>query len=93
MRVFVIATVAVLALAGCASDYQTRRTSEGALLGAAGGAIVGGLVTGNVKGAAAGAAIGGAGGAIIGAVASRPGYCYARDEFGQQIIVRCPPQY
>ena len=32
-------------------------------------------------------------GAIIGAVTDRPGYCYARDQYGQTVVVQCPPGY
>ena len=32
-------------------------------------------------------------GAIIGALTDRPGYCYARDQYGQTVIIECPPGY
>lgn len=89
MRTLIFASALALAVAGCNSTQQNR-AAEGALLGAAGGAIVGGVATGTVKGAAVGAGVGAAGGAIIGAVASRPGYCYARNQYGERIVVRCP---
>ena len=34
-----------------------------------------------------------AAGAILGRVTDRPGYCYARDQYGQTIVVQCPPGY
>lgn len=90
---FLTIPVLALSLGACASPVQQQRTAEGALLGGAAGAAVGALTEGTVEGAAAGAAIGAAGGAIIGAVASRPGYCYARDQYGNRIVVECPPGY
>jgi hypothetical protein len=91
IRKFALAGAAALALTACTAHEQ--RVATGAGLGAAGGAIVGAAVTGNVEGALVGAAIGGASGAIIGAVTDRPGYCYARDQFGRTIVVECPPGY
>jgi hypothetical protein len=40
-----------------------------------------------------GAAAGAAAGAIIGHVTDRPGYCYARDQYGRTVVVECPPGY
>jgi hypothetical protein len=91
MRKVVLAGAAALALVGCTQHEQ--RVATGAGLGAAGGAIVGAAATGSVEGALVGAAIGGAAGAIIGHVTDRPGYCYARDQYGQTIVVECPPGY
>ena len=87
-----IAGVALLALAACNHTPQSGALT-GAAVGAGAGAVVGGIATGTGTGAAVGAAVGGASGAIIGAVASRPGYCYAHDQYGNRIIVECPPGY
>lgn len=86
-----IAGIAALALAAC--TQQEQRIGTGAGLGAGAGAIAGALITGDAEGALLGAAAGGAAGAIIGAVTDRPGYCYARDQYGQTVIIECPPGY
>lgn len=90
-RKIALASVAALTLASCTAHEQ--RVGTGAGLGAATGAIVGAVVTGDAGGALAGAAVGGAAGAIVGAVTDRPGYCYARDQYGRTIVVRCPDGY
>ena len=87
-----IAGVALLTLAACNHTPQSGALT-GAAIGAGAGAVVGGVATGTGTGAAIGAAVGGASGAIIGAVASRPGYCYAHDQYGNRVIVECPPGY
>lgn len=91
MRKIVLTAVAALSLAACTAREQ--RVATGAGLGAGAGAIAGAAITGDVEGALVGAAVGGATGAIIGAVTDRPGYCYARDQYGQTIVVECPPGY
>ena len=62
-------------------------------LGAGAGAITGALITGDTEGALLGAAAGAAAGAIIGHVTDRPGYCYARDQYGQTVVIQCPQGY
>ena len=62
-------------------------------LGAGAGAITGALITGDAEGALLGAAAGAAAGAIIGHVTDRPGYCYARDQYGQTVVIECPQGY
>ena len=81
-------TVAALSLAAC-----TQREVTGGAIGAASGAAIGAVATGDLEGALIGGAIGAAAGAIIGRVTERPGYCYARDQYGQTIVVQCPPGY
>ena len=89
-----------LALVSC------TRTEKNVTLGAATGAIVGGVVTGRASGVVAGAVIGGvlgnnvrsaalgaAIGGVLGAVASQPGQCYYKDEYGRKFIDDCPPDY
>ena len=85
MRKFMLAAVAVGALAatGCTTAEQTG------VGGAAVGAAIGGVATGRVEGALAGAAIGGAAGYLIGRSADRPGYCRYRDQRGQIYEARC----
>jgi hypothetical protein len=90
-RKVVLAAAAALSLAAC-TQHEQRVVGTGAV-GAAAGAIIGGATTGTGQGAAIGAAIGGATGALLGHVTDRPGQCYARDQYGQTIIVRCPPGY
>jgi hypothetical protein len=90
-RKVVLAAAAALSLAACTQHEQ--RVVGGAGVGAAAGAIIGGAATGTAEGALVGAAIGGASGAIIGHVTDRPGYCYARDQYGQTIVVECPRGY
>lgn len=81
----------LLALTACNTTQQERSTLAGAGIGAGAGAVAGAIATGTPSGAAVGAAIGGVTGAIIGSVVGRPGYCYARDKYGNRIIVQCPP--
>lgn len=81
----------LLALTACNATQQERSTLAGAGIGAGAGAVAGAIATGTPQGAVVGAAIGGATGAIIGAVVGRPGYCHARDQFGNQVVVQCPP--
>lgn len=83
--------VAALGLAACTT--QERNIGTGAAVGGGVGAAVGAVATGTPEGALVGAAIGAGTGAIIGAVAERPGYCYARDQYGQTIVVECPRGY
>ena len=75
--------LAALTLASC------TQTERGATLGAATGAVIGGVLGNNVRSAAIGAAIGG----VLGAVASQPGQCYYKDEYGRKFIDDCPPEY
>lgn len=86
-----LAGAAALTIAACTAHDQ--RVATGAGLGAGAGAIAGAAITGDVEGALLGAAAGGAAGAIIGAVTDRPGYCYARDQYGRTVVVECPPGY
>ncbi|MCT8972111.1 MULTISPECIES: hypothetical protein [Microbaculum] len=80
-------------LAACQTTPQERGALTGGAIGAGTGAVAGAIIGGSASSAAVGAAIGGATGAIIGAVANRPGYCYARDRYGNRIVVECPPGY
>ena len=91
LRKIAIAGVAALTLAACTAREQ--RIGTGAGLGAGAGAIAGAVIGGDAESALLGAAAGGAAGAIIGAVTDRPGYCYARDQYGQTVVVECPPGY
>jgi len=93
MRKMLIAGVAALSLAGCTA--QERAAGTGAAIGGVGGAIVGAAASGGKAGATlAGAAIGATAGALVGAVgASRPGYCYYRDSYGERYVDRCPEGY
>ena len=89
IRKMAIVSVAALSLSAC-----TDREITGAALGGAGGAAVGAIATGgDLEGAVIGGVIGAAAGAIIGRVTERPGYCYARDQYGQTVVVQCPPGY
>lgn len=85
MRKLLIAGFATLGLTACETPQQT-----GALIGGGAGAAIGAAATDSVGGAVVGGIAGAAVGAIIGHVADRPGYCYARDQYGQTIVVRCP---
>ncbi len=91
VRKIALAGVAALSLAACTAHEQ--RVGTGAGLGAGAGAIAGAAITGDVEGALLGAAAGAAAGAIIGHVTDRPGYCYARDQYGQTVVVQCPQGY
>lgn len=82
-----------LLVAGCQTTPQERGALTGGAIGAGTGAVVGAIAGGSAGSALAGAAIGGAAGAIIGAVANRPGYCYAYDNYGNRVVVQCPPGY
>jgi len=90
-RKLALAGAAALSLAACTAHEQ--RVATGAGLGAGAGAIAGAAITGDVEGALAGAAVGAAAGAVIGHVTDRPGYCYARDQYGRTIVIECPPGY
>jgi hypothetical protein len=86
--------VVVLSLSLLTACNSTQRGAlAGGAIGAGTGAVVGAIASGTPEGALVGAAIGGAAGSIIGAVANRPGYCYAYDQYGNQVIVECPPGY
>ncbi len=89
LPVVLVSTMTVLA--ACQTTPQQRGALTGGAIGAGTGAVAGAIIGGTPSSAAAGAAIGGAAGAIIGAVANRPGYCYARDRYGNRIVVECPP--
>jgi hypothetical protein len=81
----VLAAVAVVGAAGCASDSQaSKQAGQGATLGAVGGAVAGavgsllwggnvveGAVKGSVTGAASGAAVGGVAGAMSDSAAKK----------------------
>jgi hypothetical protein len=84
MRKLLIAGVAALGLTACETREQT-----GALIGGGAGAAIGAAATDSVGGAVVGGIAGAAAGAIIGHVTDRPGYCYARNQYGETIIVRC----
>lgn len=91
VRQMTLVMLLALLVAGChTTSMQRQRAIEGAAIGTVAGAIIGGVTTGNPKGVAAGAAIGAAGGAIVAAVASRPGYCWARNSRGERYLVHCP---
>lgn len=96
MRKFVVAAVALLALAGCTTgSAQGDRALVGGGVGAATGALIGGLATGTGTGAAVGAAIGGATGAVVGAATTPQCQVYNRrgrplfDEYGNPITRPC----
>ena len=91
LKKIALASVVALTLAACTAREQ--RMATGGALGAGAGAITGALITGDTEGALLGAAAGGAAGAIIGAVTDRPGYCYARDQHGQTVVIQCPQGY
>ena len=91
LKKIALAGAAALTLMACTAREQ--RIGTGAGLGAGAGAITGALITGDTEGALLGAAAGAAAGAIIGAVTDRPGYCYARDQYGQTVVIECPPGY
>ncbi len=78
-----------LSVAGCTMTEQ--RAGAGAAIGGAAGAAIGAATTGRAGGALAGAAIGAGTGAIVGAAtaAPGPGYCEARDAYGQRVWIRC----
>ena len=80
--VFPIVASAVMALAGCSSNYA----AEGALGGAAAGAAYGAVAD---KDVAKSAAIGAAAGGVIGAIIKKDGRCYQRDANGYEYEVRC----
>ena len=84
MRKLLIAGCAALGLTACETPQQT-----GALIGGTTGAAIGAVAAESVGGALVGGIAGAAVGAIIGHVVDRPGYCYARDQYGQTIVVRC----
>jgi hypothetical protein len=86
-----LAGAAALTLAACTA--HENRVATGGALGAGAGAITGALITGKTEGALLGAAAGGIAGAIIGHVTDRPGYCYARDQYGQTVVIQCPQGY
>ncbi|HWT31390.1 MAG TPA: glycine zipper domain-containing protein [Propylenella sp.] len=90
-RKIALAGAAALSLAACTQHEQ--RVGTGAALGAGAGAVIGAVTTGDAEGALVGAAIGGATGAILGHVTGQPGRCYTRDQYGQTIIIDCPPGY
>jgi hypothetical protein len=85
IRKIAIIGVAALSLAAC-----TQREVTGGVLGGAAGAAIGAAVGGDLEGAVIGGAIGAAAGTILGRVTERPGYCYARDQYGQTVVVQCP---
>lgn len=80
-----------LSLLTACNTAQERGALTGGAIGAGTGAVVGAIASGTPEGALVGAAIGGTAGAIIGAVANRPGYCYAYDNYGNRVVVQCPP--
>ena len=88
-----IALVSALALVLAACTAHEQRVGTGAGLGAGAGAIAGAIIGGDTESALLGAAAGAAAGAIIGHVTDRPGYCYARDQHGQTVIIECPQGY
>ncbi|MEJ8572750.1 YMGG-like glycine zipper-containing protein [Microbaculum marinum] len=85
-----VVLVSLSLLTACNTQQQQGALAGGAI-GAGTGAVVGAIAGGSVEGALVGAAVGGAAGSIIGAVANRPGYCYAYDNYGNRIVVECPP--
>jgi hypothetical protein len=89
IRKIAITGIAALSLVAC-----TQREVTGGAIGGATGAAVGAIATGgDLEGAVIGGAIGAVAGAVIGRVTERPGYCYARDQYGQTVVVQCPPGY
>jgi len=72
---------ASLIMSGCAST-GTSKTTDGALIGAAGGALIGQAIGHNTGSTLAGAAIGGLAGAAIGHNEEKKDRRYYRDERG-----------
>ena len=88
MKKIVAVGLISLSIAGCTMTEQ--RAATGAVVGGAAGAAIGAAATGRASGALAGAAIGAGTGAIVGgATAPGPGYCEARDAYGQRVWIRC----
>ena len=86
-RIFAVGLIS-LSVAGCTMTEQ--RAATGAAVGGAAGAAIGAATTGRASGALAGAAVGAGAGAIVGAAtAPGPGYCEARDAYGQRVWIRC----
>ena len=88
MRVFIMAALVAVMLAGCAAmPDRDRNTLIGAGAGAGVGALVG-SASGNPAGTLAGAAIGGATGAVVGYLVMPEG-CYFRNKRGEIWQVPC----
>ncbi len=90
LAVVAMSLASLMLLSACNSQQQ-RGALTGGAIGAGTGAVVGAIAGGSVEGALVGAAVGGAAGSIIGAVANRPGYCHAYDQYGNRVVVECPP--
>ncbi|WP_294954999.1 glycine zipper domain-containing protein [Sulfurovum sp.] len=80
------AGASMIALTGCAST-GTSKTTDGALIGAAGGALLGQAVGHNTGSTLAGAAIGGLAGAAIGNNEEKKDRRYYRDSRGYTYYV------
>jgi len=85
-RVFLAAASASLIMSGCAST-GTSKTTDGALIGAAGGALIGQAIGHNTGSTLAGAAIGGLAGAAIGHNEEKKDRRYYRDSYGHVYYV------
>ncbi len=75
------ASASLILMTGCAST-GTSKTTDGALIGAAGGALVGQAIGRNTGSTLAGAAIGGLAGAAIGNNEEKKDRRYYRDSRG-----------
>ncbi|WP_310619179.1 glycine zipper domain-containing protein [Flexibacterium corallicola] len=89
MTKLLLASAALLLIAGCNTSSQQDRTLVGAGLGAATGAAIGAAAGGDAGSAVAGAAIGGVAGGVIGHVTT-PKNCTAYDQYGRPYAVACP---
>jgi uncharacterized membrane protein len=87
-RVLLISAMAV-GLAACNQSASQQRVATGAAVGALGGAAVGGVLEGT-EGAAIGGVTGAIGGAAIAGATAPDDDCYAYDDYGRRIAVRCP---
>jgi len=81
-----VAVAALISLGGCASTGTTK-TTDGALIGAAGGALIGQAIGHDTGSTLAGAAIGGLAGAAIGHNEEKKERKYYRDSYGHLYYV------
>ncbi len=81
LAILSVASISLIAMTGCAST-GTSKTTDGALIGAAGGALIGQAIGRDTGSTLAGAAIGGLAGAAIGNNEEKKDRRYYRDERG-----------
>jgi outer membrane lipoprotein SlyB len=81
LAILTIIGASLITMTGCAST-GTSKTTDGALIGAAGGALLGQAIGHNTGSTLAGAAIGGLAGAAIGNNEEKKDRRYYRDERG-----------